>query len=355
VRHVCLVGLVLLATGIALASPSIRFDGSIFRVAGWKAENPPAAGWGSVFRVIAGDSDDAPPLLGTYSVEDGVLTFRPKWPLGPGLRLLARFTEPGNPVPYVSEFHTPKPDGVPSTRVERIYPSASDIPANALRMYVCFSGPMRRGDAWDHIHLLDSQGRLMEHALLEQELWDREAKRLTVLFDPGRVKRDLAPRNELGPILEEGKSYAIEIDREWLDDLGQPLVEGFRKSFRVAAEVRTVIDARQWRITLPKAGTRDPLIVTFPKPLDYALALRSLWVKDVTGRTAVDNNETEWRFTPDDPWKPGAGKVTISRDIEDISGNRMGRPFESTLGSFGVIGAKREPPALSELPFEIVN
>ncbi len=347
----------LLWAGAVLANPSIRFDGTTFRVMGWKAVNPPSGGWGSLFRVVSGDSEDAPPLLGTYSVEDGVLVFRPKWQLGPGLHLIAKFSEPGHEyLPTIADFHTPKPDGVPSTRVERVYPTASDIPANALRMYICFSGPMRRGDAWEHVHLLDSEGRPMEHALLEVELWDPEIKRLTVLFDPGRVKRDLAPRNELGPILEEGKRYSIDVDRGWVDDLGQPLVDGFRKQFRVTADVRNFIDARQWRITTPKAGTRDPLIVIFPNPLDYALALRSLWVKDVKGRVAVENNETEWRFTPDQPWKPGAGKVNISQDLEDVSGNRMSRPFETAMSGFGAIGSKkRPPPAISELPFEIGN
>jgi hypothetical protein len=345
----------LLSAGAALAQTSIRFDGSVFRIVGWKPGNPPADGWGSLFHVAAGTSEDAPPLLGTYSVEEGNLTFRPKWPLGPGLHLIAKFTGTGDKLlPVIQEFNTAKSDGVPSTRVERLYPSSSDIPANALRMYLCFTAPMRRGEAWDHIHLTDSEGHRMEHALLEVELWDPEQKRITVLFDPGRVKRDLAPRNDLGPILEEGKSYSIEVDRDWVDDTGQPLVEGFRKQFRVAAEVRSVIDASKWRITTPKAGTRDPLIVTFPGSLDYALSWPSLWVKGVKGRVSVENHETEWRFTPDANWLPGAGKVTIDQAIEDVSGNRMSRPFESYLGSFGAIGLKkRPPPAISELPFEI--
>ena len=44
------------------------------------------------------------------------------------------------------------------------------------------------------------------------------ATRFTLLFDPGRIKRGLKPaQRRVGPVLEEGKSYTLVIDRGWTD------------------------------------------------------------------------------------------------------------------------------------------
>ena len=58
---------------------------------------------------------------------------------------------------------------------------------NALKLYIYFSGAMRRGEAWQHIRLLDARGEAVKLPFLEidQELWDPANTRLTVLFDPG--------------------------------------------------------------------------------------------------------------------------------------------------------------------------
>ena len=70
---------------------------------------------------------------------------------------------------------------------------------------------MLRGEAWEHLQLLDSNGKVIDLAFLEidQELWDRDQRRLTVLFDPGRIKRGVLPRDEIGAALEAGKSYTL--------------------------------------------------------------------------------------------------------------------------------------------------
>jgi hypothetical protein len=288
-----------------------------------------------------------PPLLGSYTVEDGTLTFRPRWPIAPGMHIVALFHPPGLLV--LAEFDTPKQDAVPSARVEHIYPSTGDIPSNALRMYICFSAAMRRNEAWQHIHLLGENGARLEHALLEVELWDPGATRLTVLFDPARIKRGLAPLKELGPNLAEGQSYTLEIDRDWMDAAGAPLLDGFRKSFRVAAAERTAIEPAKWRVTTPKAGTRDPLVVEFPKPLDYALVLRTLSVAGVKGTAALDRDETEWRFVPDAPWQPGAGRLSIDSALEDVAGNRLYRPFDAVMDQL----KKMPDPGPVAVPFRI--
>ena len=38
--------------------------------------------------------------------------------------------------------------------------------------------------------------------------------------------------------------------------------------------------------------------------------------------------ETQWRFTPRDPWTAGDYDLVALAFLEDLAGNRIGRPFE---------------------------
>ena len=42
-----------------------------------------------------------------------------------------------------------------------------------------------------------------------EELWDADQCRLTLFFDPGRIKRGLRPHLEAGPPLTEGEAYRL--------------------------------------------------------------------------------------------------------------------------------------------------
>ena len=49
-------------------------------------------------------------------------------------------------------------------------------------------------------------------------------------------------------------------------------------------------------------------MIDFPKPLDYALLQHEIEVTGVRSRgrqRPVERDETEWRFTPDQPWTAG--------------------------------------------------
>src|ERR1700691_3502495 len=245
----------LLLPRAAAAGISITSTGGAFQVSGWKASAEPAAGWSSVFQVYAG-AGDVPAMLGSYTVEGSVLTFRPRWPLTPGMHVRAVFHLPGE-APVEAGFDTPKSAPAAATRVEHVYPTTDILPSNTLKLYIYFSAAMRRGEAWQHIRLLDSQGVLVKLPFLEidQELWDPANTRLTVLFDPGRIKRGLLPLRESGPNLEEGKRYTLVIGHEWLDANGTPLAADFAKPFRVVEAERTPVDPAHWRISPPRPGT----------------------------------------------------------------------------------------------------
>ena len=60
---------------------------------------------------------------------------------------------------------------------------------------------------------------------LEQELWNRDQTRLTLLFDPGRIKRGVKPNVDMGPVLLEGHRYTLVIDRDLKDANGAPLAK----------------------------------------------------------------------------------------------------------------------------------
>ncbi len=129
---------------------------------------------------------------------------------------------------------------------------------------------MSRGEAYSHIRLLNAAGRAVADPFLElnEELWSGDGRRFTLLFDPGRIKRGLKPREEVGPVLEAGKSYTLVIDRQWPDAHGNPLAGEFRKSFRAGPPDQESPSPRDWKIQAPAAGTRHPLEVSFPEPLD---------------------------------------------------------------------------------------
>src|SRR5262249_18840072 len=90
------IAVILLIGMTAVAAPvSLQFDGSAFRVNGWKPPAAvPAGGWASVFTVYAGFGD-IPPLLGSYAIERDTLVFRPKFPIAPGVKYRVVFRQPG--------------------------------------------------------------------------------------------------------------------------------------------------------------------------------------------------------------------------------------------------------------------
>ena len=138
--------LVILFSGMTAAaqSVSIQFEGGVFRVNGWRPPAAaPAAGWSSVFAVFAGPGD-VPSLLGSYSIDQNALVFRPKFPIEPGVRYRAVFRAPGA-APIERIFNGPAKDTKPAAYVVQIYPSGDVLQSNQLRLYIYFSGPMSRG------------------------------------------------------------------------------------------------------------------------------------------------------------------------------------------------------------------
>jgi hypothetical protein len=308
------------------AGVSIQLDAGAFQVSG-VAGGEPVQGWASAFSVYAGEGD-VPQMTGTYSRSGELLRFQPRYPLTSGVQYRAVFHPLGEQA-VEARFDGPKSIVGPSTRLERVYPSTDVLPANQLKLYLEFSQPMSRGGIWSHIHLVRDDGKAVELPFLEidQELWTRDQRRLTVLFDPGRIKRGVTPQQEMGEVLEAGRSYTLIVDREMSDARNQPLAEAFRRQFRVAPSLREGIDPKKWKLT----ATRESFTVEFDRPLDWALLQHTFHVNGIEGTASIDRDETRWRFTPTRPFKPGHYELVIDMALEDLAGNRIGRPFDVDL------------------------
>ena len=342
-------------TAIAQA-PSIQLDNGAFKVTGWKATAPPAKGWSSVFTIYAG-TGDVPALAGKYSVDNNILVFRPQFPIAAGVQYRAVFQPPGSSA-LTKVFEGPPRATNPIARVVNVYPTADVLPSNQLRLYVYFSAPMSRGEAAQYMHILDETGKALEGAetvlLRGQELWDPSFQRLTMTFDPGRIKRELTSNRMIGPPIAEGKRYTLVIDREWPDARGVPMIEGYRKQFRGGPAQRTTPDPKQWRVTSPKSGTSSPVVVEFPVSMNYPLLQRMIQVFGsggvIAGTIDVQRQETQWRFTPKAPWKAGSYKLVVDTGLEDLAGNHIGQPFD--VDTFEKVTEKITSSSVS-VPFTI--
>ena len=194
---------------------------------------------------------------------------------------------------------------------------------------------MSQGEAYGHIHLLDEKGKEVElpFLVLDEELWDHSGTRLTLFIDPGRIKRGVKPREDVGPSLEAGKRFSLVIDRDWADAEGRPLVRAFRKEFLVGPPDVTQPTPKEWKVVAPVAGSKAPLVVEFPEPLDHAELGRVLRVTDeagreIAGRVTIGAKETRWCFTPESRWNSAPHRIAIATILEDLAGNSIARPFE---------------------------
>ena len=352
----------LAAAGCSGSAPAIQYgSGGSFRAGPIPAEKlPSAADAEDLFelRLAGPDGKKLPAVAGSYRLDGSTVVFDPAYPLVPGTRYEAVFL-PGTPEAVTKEVMLPARDPTPTTVVEAIYPSGDLLPENLLRLYLYFSAPMTRGQAWGNLRLIDEKGRAVDMPFLElgEELWDRSGTRLTVLIDPGRIKRGVSPLEEMGPVLSEGGSYVLEVLPSWEDAGGKPLRAGYKKAFRVGPPDREPLDQRSWKLAAPRAGGTEPLAIGLGKALDRGLLLSAFGIEGpdrgpVEGSIAILDGERTWSFTPLEPWKSGEHAVVVRTTLEDPAGNAIGRPFEvDTLEPFQT----RLHVEVVRLPFSPVN
>lgn len=313
---------------------------------------PDDRAWSAVLSLRVETASDAgvgdrPPVLARYEVAGEHVRLTPRFSLTPGvayrvrldpaaLARLAGGSGSGEGDAYDEHFVVPVRTVARTTRVVGVYPSAGRVPANLLRWYIELSAPMEIGGALEHVRVMDESGHEVAGAFLrlDEELWDLERRRLTVLFDPGRVKRGIRTNLESGAPLVAGRRYRLVVDGEWRDGRGAGLASGYELQFEVGAADRRSPDPRRWRLTPPAAGTRDPLHVAFGESLDHALVGRMIAVIDgegnaMAGRGAAAEGDSLWSFVPQLPWNGGEYRLTVHAALEDLAGNSLARPFDA--------------------------
>jgi len=288
---------------------------------------------------VDADSDEGAPafqsMAGTFERVGEALVFTPRFVFVDGVYYVLLVD--GEPVGTLQRPVAPPP--VPTT-VTGIFPTGTHVPVNALRLYVQFSAPMSEGFAARSVRLTDAEtGAPIRDALLDftHELWDPARTRLTVLFEPGRIKRGLLPHLESGFPLMQGRGIVLTVDAGFKDAAGRPLEERFSRRYQVGPALTTRVDPSLWVVTKPVAGTMAGLHVTFDRPLDRGLLARCLSVRDadggpLDGEVHVAGGERMWSFRPTQAWPAGA-TLAVDTRLEDVCGNSVLRPFDRDLAS----------------------
>jgi len=218
-------------------------------------------------------------------------------------------------------------------RVMDVFPTADTLPTNLLRMYILFSKPMQTIGNLEKIQLLSESGQTIEGAIFNnvQELWNQDQTRLTILFDPSRVKTGLQAHLAMGRALREGEKYQLIIG-SLLDVEGYP-TSTYSKAFHVSYEDNSPPNKDLWEIIVPEADSQAPLIVQFPGMLDQLSMTQRLQLttennQHIQGIERAMKEETEWHFQPSSNWKPGTYVLHVHASLEDPAGNNLKGKFE---------------------------
>jgi len=219
---------------------------------------------------------------------------------------------------------------VPAAPVE-IHPAGPAVPENLLRIELRFARPQRLPFDIRHLKLLDASGQELDGALLDLTLPNADGRRITVLMDPGRVKSGVGPNLAAGRALRAGESVRLVVDDPASG--GPPVV----KAWRVTAPLSQPIDPGAWRLSAPRAGSRDALVVDLRQPISSSgerlIAVLDAAGRRVAGSTALARGDAQWRFTPAQPWQPGLHQLVTHPDLEDPAGNRRCAAFEQVRES----------------------
>jgi hypothetical protein len=286
-------------------------------------------------------------VLGVVEPAAGGLRWVPRFVLDPGRDYTAVWRpRRGDAVRVV--VHVPERHQAATTVVADVFPTAPRVPENLLRMYVQFSAPMSRGRATDFVDLLDSSGAVVADAfvLAAQELWSPDDSRLTLFFDPGRLKQGVGPNLAMGPPLREGQQVTLRIRAGWPDARGVPLADSYTRRWEVGIADRARPTSATWDIVGPATAEAE-LRINFPEPLDRALLQRMLVVlgpdgEAVAGKVTVPAGETAWTFMPTAGWGAGDHEVVVDPSLEDLAGNSLERLFDEPLRTEA--GRPSQPP-----------
>ncbi len=265
------------------------------------------------------------------------LVIKPRFKLRPGANYLLRL-ELGEVEKFETTVSVQTTRSAPPELVWHA-PHNTLIPQNTLRLYFMFSEPMAKGQIRDAIRLERTDGTIVHSPFLNlaAELWDREQRRLTLLFDPGRLKQGVGPNRTDGAPLQAGQNYVLVISGTMKSADGEHIDKEVRLPLAVGSAERRALDPDNWQINAAKPGSKDPLVVHFDRLMDRGASTRLITVVDPSGNAIagkVENDGYSWQFTPNNPWRALA-RLRIDPGLEDVCGNTMRAPFDANPGTIG--------------------
>jgi hypothetical protein len=310
--------------------------------------------------VVAGDDlsllRQAQPTAGRFVATALGIDFVPRFPFLPDAKyslLVAPCAE--FPEGLVLGLRREMPMPEPTATITAIHPEAEIVPLNLLKVYVQFSEPMAEGFARQGVRVENAEtGEPLDGVFLDMdpELWDPGRQRLTLLLDPGRLKRGLVPHREAGYPLEEGTSIRLRIGARFTSASGAPIAEPLSRVYKVGPAFRRPVHPSDWRLEFPGEGSSDPLRIAFDRPLDHAMLRRAFQVIDadcnaVPGIGAALPGETGWTFRPSRLWGRGPHELIVDTRLEDLAGNSLRRVFDRDLAIASDFVTQSEAVAIS--------
>ena len=225
-----------------------------------------------------------------------------------------------------------------------IYPSADSIPANILRFYIKFSHPMQETGILKHIHLSHENGKNITGVFFDNdyELWNKERTVVTILVDPGRVKKGLFANNTMGWAFDVGKTYALTVDSLLLDFNDKHFEKSYTKSFMTVSADTIAPDIKNWTVNVPLSKTNMPLKINFKDNIDHISACTLIQVIDknkkvISGNIFLKNSEKEWELIPKNHWEKGSYTIIVSSHLEDIVANSIYGVFDHRIGTLSLV------------------
>ena len=300
------------------------------------------ADYSELLQVYVGNGTDCctnkSPIAGSYEADNRSVRFTPQFSFVEGQDYVIRVQHWSEDkegedkgvshklTPFKIQANTP----IVKPEVTAIYPSGDILPENVLRFYIHFSTPMKPHVAFDYIKLVDASGNVDDAAFMKfkQELWSEDRKRLTILMDPGRIKRNVATNLSLGAALHKGESYQLVVEEGWPTANSTEPLASFSKSFIVSDALRELPNSENWEITAPAIRTKDPLEIHFDRSFDHQLLHKDIKVfsaagEEIQGKSLPGNHETEWHFQPNEAWENEQITIVVNSELEDVAGNNF--------------------------------
>jgi hypothetical protein len=218
--------------------------------------------------------------------------------------------------------------GIPDATAPKILsiaPGAAMLPENTLRLYLNFDRPSRGLFRQGDIGLFHEDGRIVIDPFVDfgQELWSPDGRRLTILFEPSRIKRGvMAMDGTTG--LQSGNRYVLHAG-------------SLRYCFQAAAPLRSRLDPLRWRFTPPN-HPEQAVRIGFDRIMDAALLSSQILILDAHGNIArtrphVSPDGRALRLAPQRPWRGCETYFAVfGRSLEDAAGNRLSEMLDQAVG-----------------------